>query len=132
MFSVQCEGLPPAIVGRGVRLLRDLGDKVGLFKLAEFQSRLRVGFVSVLLKDLLEMGQPSLVDDMGALLFEMATVDMNGFFTQLLPTIVSSMGIGLSEKQNVLESWAHDIDRHSFGQNVNEFLSEYKYNTGGK
>ncbi|GMI54813.1 hypothetical protein TeGR_g10629 [Tetraparma gracilis] len=130
LFSVQCEGLPPAVVGKGVKLLRDLGDTVGLFKLAEFQTRLSASFVSVLLKDLLEMGQPSIVDEMSSLLFEIATVDMPGFFATLLPTIINSMNIGNAEKQTVLDSWnSSEVTKHSFEQNANEFLSEFRYYT---
>ena len=152
LFSVQCEGLPPAVVGKGVKLLRDLGDTVGLFKLAEFQTRLSASFVSVLLKDLLEMGQPSIVDEMSSLLFEIASVDvrslthkrnpnrasltlpshaqMPGFFATLLPTIINSMNIGNAEKQTVLDSWnSSEVTKHSFEQNANEFLSEFRYYT---
>ena len=87
LFCFQASGLPPACVGSCVKLLRDLNDKVGIFKLPEFQSRMRVAFVTMLLQDLLQVNQPSLVDDMSSLLYEMAAVDMANFFQVLqIPT----------------------------------------------
>ena len=111
-----------------MKLLRDLGAKISLFKLAEFKERMKVGFVTVLLEDLLMVNQPSLVDDMSELLFEMAEPDMADFFTALLPNIINGMNIGNAEKQSVLDSWdSREVDRMGFIDNATTFLSEFKY-----
>ena len=73
----------------------------------------------------MQQSQPMHVDILTNLLLDIVNADMEKFFSDFLPTLVSGMPLSNEAKDMVLKSWPHDVP--SFTSSCHDFLSECRY-----
>ena len=65
------------------------------------------------------------VDRLASLLHDIVQSNLNVFFSDFLPLLVSGMPLSKLSKDEVLKSWPHEI--YSFTSNCFDFLSECRF-----
>lgn len=117
--------LPPSIVQDAVSIVLDLGSILKLFQVHDFETRVKPVYLSTIMQVLLNQSQPMHVDSLTGLLREIANADMQSFFSEFLPSLVSTMNVPNDSKEVVLRSWPHDL--YSFSSNCHDFLCECRF-----
>jgi len=117
--------LPPSIVQDAVSIVLDLGAVLKLFRVYDFEKRIKPVYLSTIMEVLLNQSQPMHVDSLTGLLREIANADMQSFFSEFLPSLVSTMNVPNESKEVVLRSWPHDL--YSFSSNCHDFLCECRF-----
>jgi hypothetical protein len=131
-LTIDCfkaDGIPPAVVGLDIQVLRDVNKLTKLFAVQEVSQMIKGSFFSTLMECLLKGTQPVLTDDISELLFEIANSDIDDFFQSFLPQLVGSLSFREEIKIELLQAWPNDRDSASFSLCCQDFLSEYRYAT---
>lgn len=116
---------PPSLIREAILVVEEFGEKVNLYKVLDFEARFKNEFFTTIMESLLKQSCPMNSDQMTKLLHHIAKTDLHHFFDSFLTSLILSMTISESNKNDLLKSWPHDI--HSFESNCHDFLCECRY-----
>ena len=81
------------------------------------------------MQSLLGMNQPTLVDELSGLVYEIAKIDFAWYYGEFIP----SLTVSFSEEQRrglALEGRSGDVDEYAFRQQLDAFMAQVKYLLG--
>ncbi|KAB0383001.1 hypothetical protein FD755_004918 [Muntiacus reevesi] len=108
--------------------LETLNTKQKLYHKKIFRSTMLFQFVNVLLQVLVHRSHDLLQEDIGIAVYNMASVDFDGFFTAFLPEFLSSCdGVDANQKNVLGRNFKMDRDLPSFTQNVHRLVNDLRY-----
>uniref|UniRef100_A0A8C2XYN5 Exportin-1/Importin-beta-like domain-containing protein n=1 Tax=Capra hircus TaxID=9925 RepID=A0A8C2XYN5_CAPHI len=108
--------------------LETLNTKQKLYHKKIFRSAMLFQFVNVLLQVLVCRSHDLLQEDIGIAIYNMASVDFDGFFTAFLPEFLTSCdGVDANQKNVLGRNFKMDRDLPSFTQNVHRLVNDLRY-----
>ncbi|XP_059011325.1 exportin-6 isoform X3 [Mustela nigripes] len=108
--------------------LETLNTKQKLYHKKIFRTTMLFQFVNVLLQVLVHKSHDLLQEEIGIAVYNMASVDFDGFFAAFLPEFLSSCdGVDANQKNVLGRNFKMDRDLPSFTQNVHRLVNDLRY-----
>ncbi|KAM8798588.1 exportin-6 isoform 3-T3 [Eudromia elegans] len=108
--------------------LETLNTKQKLYHKKIFRTTMLFQFVNVLLQVLVHKSHDLLQEEIGIAIYNMASVDFDGFYSAFLPEFLASCDGVDSNQKNVLgRNFKMDRDLPSFTQNVHRLVNDLRY-----
>ncbi|KAM8779604.1 exportin-6 [Rhynchonycteris naso] len=108
--------------------LETLNTKQKLYHKKIFRSTMLFQFVNVLLQVLVHKSHDLLQEEIGIAIYNMASVDFDGFFAAFLPEFLTSCdGVDANQKNVLGRNFKMDRDLPSFTQNVHRLVNDLRY-----
>ncbi|XP_054991148.1 exportin-6 isoform X3 [Sorex araneus] len=108
--------------------LETLNSKQKLYHKKLFRTAMLFQFVSVLLQVLLHKSHDLLQEEIAIAVYNMASVDFDGFFAAFLPEFLTSCdGVDANQKSVLGRNFKMDRDLPSFTQNVHRLVNDLRY-----
>lgn len=120
----QLSDLP--VFKRNLFYLRDLNNRNRLFSKEFFAIHWKNEFLYTFLKLLFDGMHRILEDEIIPIIFDLASVDLNGFFGTILPSMISQLPLLQNQKSQLLQEFSHDCDSPTFSRNIQQLLSGYR------
>ncbi|XP_021575052.1 exportin-6 [Carlito syrichta] len=93
-----------------------------------FRTTMPFQFVNVLLQVLVHKSHDLLQEEIGIAIYNMASVDFDGFFAAFLPEFLTSCdGVDANQKNVLGQNFKMDWDLPSFTQNVHRLVNDLRY-----
>ncbi|XP_076408149.1 exportin-6 isoform X2 [Peromyscus maniculatus bairdii] len=108
--------------------LETLNTKQKLYHKKIFRTTMLFQFVNVLLQVLVHKSHDLLQEEIGIAIYNMASVDFDGFFAAFLPEFLTSCdGVDANQKNVLGRNFKMDRDLPSFTQNVHRLVNDLRY-----
>ncbi|XP_072609705.1 exportin-6 isoform X4 [Vulpes vulpes] len=108
--------------------LETLNTKQKLYHKKIFRTAMLFQFVNVLLQVLVHKSHDLLQEEIGIAIYNMASVDFDGFFAAFLPEFLTSCdGVDANQKNVLGRNFKMDRDLPSFTQNVHRLVNDLRY-----
>ncbi|RXG53590.1 Exportin-6 [Armadillidium vulgare] len=108
--------------------LESLNSKYKLYHKAAFKTSMLGQFITVLLQILIHKSHEILQEEITLTIYNMASVDFEGFFCAFLPHFLQEAeGLTESQKLNLKENFKIETDHPSFIQNSQKFVNDYRF-----
>ncbi|KAM6156221.1 exportin-6 isoform 1-T1 [Rhynchocyon petersi] len=108
--------------------LETLNTKQKLYHKKIFRTTMLFQFVNVLLQVLVHKSHDLLQEEIGIAIYNMASVDFDGFFAAFLPEFLTSCdGVDDNQKNVLGRNFKMDRDLPSFTQNVHRLVNDLRY-----
>ncbi|XP_032698564.1 exportin-6 isoform X3 [Lontra canadensis] len=108
--------------------LETLNTKQKLYHKKIFRTTMLFQFVNVLLQVLVHKSHDLLQEEIGIAVYNMASVDFDGFFAAFLPEFLTSCdGVDANQKNVLGRNFKMDRDLPSFTQNVHRLVNDLRY-----
>uniref|UniRef100_A0A2K5S9C4 Exportin-6 n=1 Tax=Cebus imitator TaxID=2715852 RepID=A0A2K5S9C4_CEBIM len=108
--------------------LETLNTKQKLYHKKIFRTAMLFQFVNVLLQVLVHKSHDLLQEEIGIAIYNMASVDFDGFFAAFLPEFLTSCdGVDANQKSVLGRNFKMDRDLPSFTQNVHRLVNDLRY-----
>uniref|UniRef100_A0A8C9UN02 Exportin-6 n=1 Tax=Spermophilus dauricus TaxID=99837 RepID=A0A8C9UN02_SPEDA len=108
--------------------LETLNTKQKLYHKKIFRTTMLFQFVNVLLQVLVHKSHDLLQEEIGIAIYNMASVDFDGFFAAFLPEFLTSCdGVDTNQKNVLGRNFKMDRDLPSFTQNVHRLVNDLRY-----
>ncbi|KAL4686080.1 hypothetical protein H8959_001677 [Pygathrix nigripes] len=108
--------------------LETLNTKQKLYHKKIFRTTMLFQFVNVLLQVLVHKSHDLLQEEIGIAIYNMASVDFDGFFAAFLPEFLTSCdGVDANQKSVLGRNFKMDRDLPSFTQNVYRLVNDLRY-----
>ncbi|XP_015917777.1 exportin-6 isoform X2 [Parasteatoda tepidariorum] len=108
--------------------LETLNNKWKLYYKGYFKSIMLFQFISVFLQTLIYKTHNLLRDEIVSTIYSMALVDIQSFYSTFLPQFLQSMeNLDSNQKTTLLRNFKHETDSHTFGENIQRFVSDIRY-----
>uniref|UniRef100_A0A8D2FKF1 Exportin-6 n=1 Tax=Theropithecus gelada TaxID=9565 RepID=A0A8D2FKF1_THEGE len=108
--------------------LETLNTKQKLYHKKIFRTTMLFQFVNVLLQVLVHKSHDLLQEEIGIAIYNMASVDFDGFFAAFLPEFLTSCdGVDANQKSVLGRNFKMDRDLPSFTQNVHRLVNDLRY-----
>ena len=115
-----------SVFKKNIYYLQDLNKRNRLFSKEFFIVQWRPEFLQSLLKVLFDGMHRILEDELIPVVYELAIVELNSFFSQVLPAVINTLPIVTSHKAQLLQEFSQDTDAPTFTRNVQQMLSSYR------
>jgi len=117
-----------AVFRQNVNALSDINKKWNLFHKPAFYESMAVQFLTALIQTLLARSHDLLRDEIINCVYDMASVDFNGFFSDFLQNFLQSTADIHDNQRDILkEAFKADRDRPSFAANLLRFVNDLRY-----
>ncbi|XP_034525450.1 exportin-6 [Ailuropoda melanoleuca] len=108
--------------------LETLNTKQKLYHKKIFRTAMLFQFVNVLLQVLVHKSHDLLQEEIGIAIYNMASVDFDGFFAAFLPEFLTSCdGVDANQKNVLGRNFKMDRDLPSFTQSVHRLVNDLRY-----
>lgn len=108
--------------------LETLNAKQKLYHKKIFRTTMLFQFVNVLLQVLVHKSHDLLQEEIGIAIYNMASVDFDGFFAAFLPEFLTGCdGVDANQKNVLGRNFKMDRDLPSFTQNVHRLVNDLRY-----
>ncbi|EPQ10243.1 Exportin-6 [Myotis brandtii] len=108
--------------------LETLNTKQKLYHKKIFRTTMLFQFVNVLLQVLVHKSHDLLQEEIGIAIYNMASVDFDGFFAAFLPEFLTGCdGMDANQKNVLGRNFKMDRDLPSFTQNVHRLVNDLRY-----
>ncbi|XP_036159045.1 exportin-6 isoform X5 [Myotis myotis] len=108
--------------------LETLNTKQKLYHKKIFRTTMLFQFVNVLLQVLVHKSHDLLQEEIGIAIYNMASVDFDGFFAAFLPEFLTGCdGVDANQKNVLGRNFKMDRDLPSFTQNVHRLVNDLRY-----
>ncbi|XP_022444151.1 exportin-6 isoform X4 [Delphinapterus leucas] len=108
--------------------LETLNTKQKLYHKKIFRTTMLFQFVNVLLQVLVHKSHDLLQEEIGIAIYNMASVDFDGFFAAFLPEFLTSCdGVDANQKNVLGRNFKMDRDLPSFTQSVHRLVNDLRY-----
>lgn len=116
------------IFKQNLAALESLNAKHKLYHKTIFRTSMLFQFLHVLLQVLLHRSHDLLQDEIAVALYNMASVDFDGFYASFLPHFLETCdGVDMAQKGTLAGNFKMDRDLPSFTQCVHRFVNDLRY-----